>query len=138
LENEKIKKLLKKVFKLLELGKNSDKEYFRPQGYESIKTKMQNLAKRATSKDKDAPKTARESVSRSDASKSDNSDEDSEDDDDMELEDDIENDDSNKIKNELGGLKTDLRAKPKSKPVVQGDALKVNANITSGKIYCYY
>lgn len=97
---------------MLELGKNADKEYFRPQGYESLKTKIQHLAKRVTNKDNVTSKPSRESQSKSDDSRSMNSEDESEDDNDMELEDDIEGEDGGQIKNELEASKD----KPKLKP----------------------
>ena len=47
-----MRKILKKIFKLLGLAKNPDKEYYRPPGYESLKNKFDNLVKRALKKEK--------------------------------------------------------------------------------------
>lgn len=44
-----MRRLLKKVFKLLELKKNASKEFFKPEGYESLKTKFDGLVKRIQS-----------------------------------------------------------------------------------------
>lgn len=76
------------MFKLLELHKNPEKEYSKPQGYECIKLKIEHLAKRAEKKAEDKSKDLPEARSNSDDSKSDASDNESFDDEDPELEDD--------------------------------------------------
>jgi hypothetical protein len=83
-----MKKILKKVFKLLELQKNDDKEYLKPQGYESVRLKIEHIAKRATKKEDDKTKGRSESRSGSEESRSDGSDNESVEEEDPELEDD--------------------------------------------------
>ena len=46
-----MKKLLRKVFKLLGLKKNPQREYFKPDGYECLKMKLDSLAKRVKTKE---------------------------------------------------------------------------------------
>lgn len=84
-----MRKLIKKVFKLLELHKNSDKEYSKPQGYESVRLKIEHIAKRANKKDDDKTKAKSDTRSDSEDSRSGASDEESFDEDDPELEDDV-------------------------------------------------
>jgi hypothetical protein len=50
MENESIKKILKKVFKLMGLKKNLSKEYFKPQFSDCMKVKFDQLIKRNQNK----------------------------------------------------------------------------------------
>jgi hypothetical protein len=50
MENEVIKKILKKVFKLMGLKKNLNKEYFKPQYSDCMKVKFDQLIKRNQNK----------------------------------------------------------------------------------------
>lgn len=83
-----MRKLLKKIFKLLELQKNSDKEYSKPQGYESIRLKIEHIAKRVSKKDDEKNKTKSDSRSASEDSRSEVSENESLEEEDPELEDD--------------------------------------------------
>jgi hypothetical protein len=72
MENEKLAKILKKIFKLFELKKNTEKQYFKPQGYECLLTKFNGLAKRAKSQNN--PEKGEDKGSDSDSASKNNSD----------------------------------------------------------------
>lgn len=85
----------------MELGKNAEKEYFKPQGYECLRTKILQLAKRASMKDSDKLKESKQIRSESEESRSNESEEGSLNDGISDHEEDLNEDESNQMEDEL-------------------------------------